>query len=139
MAFYHLGALEHLIAGVGGMGVKVGLDGGLAALWLASERRLVEPQAGGLEQRGVGRDFLAGVDHYHIAHNHLAAGNLPDFSVPDDLHRLVVVDLVEDGKLFLGLLLKDKCDACGKGNGNEDAHWLIEDNGILVQAVVFIE
>ena len=71
-------------------GDVIGLDGGLLLFhWeaLAGEGALGGFQAGALQQAAVGAHGVPGLQHHHVPGDHLPAGDLEDFPVPDHLSR----------------------------------------------------
>ena len=74
----------------------------------AGEGRLVDVERDSFEQLTVGGDLIAGVENHDVSDHYILAGNLHRVPVTDDLHRLVVVDLVEDGELLLGLVFEEE-------------------------------
>ena len=138
VSFHDLGAAENAVGGIGGVLVEVLLTGALVAYGLAGQRRLVDVEAHGFQQCAVGRYLGSGGKEDDVADDNVLLGHHRGVAVADDLHGLVVVDLVEDGKLASCLHLKEEGYARGKEDGYEYSHRLEEDLPGLVQPEVFI-
>lgn len=112
----------------------------MAAHGLAGECRLVDIETHRLKQIAVGRYLLAGVEHHDVAYHYIAARNLGAVAaVAYHLHRLVVVDLIEDRELAVGLYLKPERQTGRQQYGHEYADRLEEHRHPLVERIVFIE
>ncbi len=138
VAFHNLGAAHGVVGGEGGVGVELRRVGALVAHRLAGEGRLVDVQRHGLEQLAVGRNFLAGVEDDDVAHDHVLARNLGDIAVADDLHRLVVVHLIEQGELAVGLKLEDECQTRGQEYGDEYSYGFEEYSSAFAESPVLV-
>ena len=139
VSLHHLRAFHHVIGGIGGVGVEVGLVGALGTGRLACESALVHAELDGLQELAVGGCLTAGVEHHDVAHHHVAPGHLGDVAAPDNFHRLVVVDLVEHGKFLVGLQLEIESQARGEEDGHEDAHRLEEHLRALAEREIFVD
>ncbi len=105
----------------------------------AGEGRLVDVERHGLYQLAVSGHLVAGVEDDDVIHHDILAGYLHRVAVSDDLHRLVVVDLVEDGKFFLGLVFKEKRQARGQDDGDEYPYRLEKDSESFAEPVILVE
>ena len=105
---------------------------------LACERALVDAQTNGLQQRAVGRHLVACAEEHDVAHHHVASCYLRGVAVAHDLHRLVVVHLVEQGKFLFGFHFKIEGKTCGEEYGHEDAYGLEENFVALVQTELLV-
>ena len=139
VAFHHLGALHHVVGGVGGVGVSVVGVGAFRAGGFARQRAFVHAECGGFEEHGVGGDFLARVEHHHVADHDVAARHLRHVAVADDFHRLVVVHLVEDAELLVGLEFEVEGKSRGQEDGYEDAYRLKEHLRAFAEAEILVE
>lgn len=139
VALHHLGALQHMVGGKGGVGVEVLFVGAFAAERFAGEGRLVDGQRYGCDKVAVGWHFLARVDYYHVAHHHIAACNVCGVAIAYDLNHFVVVHLVENGELLVGLQFKVEGKPRGQEYGYENAHRLEEYLGPFSQTKALIQ
>ena len=127
-----------MVSGIGVFLAEVLFVRALVAHRFASERGLVDIECHRLKQFAVGRHLFAGVEHYDVAHHHVLAGHGSGVAVSDNLHRLVVVHLVEDGKFRVGLLFKVEREACGKEYGHEYAYRFEEDGSTVLEYKIFV-
>ena len=138
VALHHLGAPEHAVGGVGRIFIEFIGVGALVGDGLTGERRLVDAEAHRLEQGAVGGYLHARVEDDEVAHDDVFLRHCRGIAVADNLDRLVVVDLIENGKLLVGLHLEIEGDARGQEDGNEDADGLEEDVGTLAKGKILI-
>lgn len=139
VALHGLGALHDVVGGIGGVGVGVGGVGALGAHRFAGQRRFVHVQVDGLDQLAVGGHLLAGIDDDEVAHDDVAAGHLRELAIAIDLDGLVVIDLVEEGKLLVGLPFEVEGQTGGQQDGHEDAGGLEEHFGAMLKAEELVE
>ena len=138
VALHHLGAPEHAVGGVGRIFIEFIGVGALVGDGLTGERRLVDAEAHRLDQGAVGGYLHARVEDDEVAHDDVFLRHCRGIAVADNLDRLVVVDLIENGKLLVGLHLEIEGDARGQEDGNEDADGLEEDVGTLAKGKILI-
>ena len=138
VALDHGAASQHLLHGIGGIGVARAGHMRLARLGFAGERALVHTQLGTVQQRAVGRHAVAGVKEHHVAHHHVAARHDGHMAVAHHLHADVVVALVEQVKLLVGVHLHEKSHQGGEHDGRKDAHRLKKRLGALMQHKILI-
>lgn len=132
VSFHDLGATQDAVGGIGSLLVEVGSIGALVCDGFTGERRLVDIEGHRLQQRAVSRNLHAGVEYDNVAHDDVTPGHHRTVALANHLHRLVVVDLVEYGKLLAGLHLKVKRDARGQKDSHKDAHRFKKHIGTLV-------
>ena len=138
VTFHHLRAAHDVVGGEGGFLVKVFCVGTLAANRLPGECRLVDLQCNRVEQLCVGGYFLTCLNDEYVANDNVLLGYLDGVPVSYGLHRLVVVDLIENGKLLVGFLFKNECESCSEQNGDENAYGLEENGGGRMQSEAFV-
>ena len=105
---------------------------------LAGQRRLIDLQCHSLKQFAIGRHLVAGVEHHDIAHDHLSLRHFHRVAIANHDHRLFIVDLIENFKLFLGLIFEIKRKTGGEDYSHKDTDWLEEDLCALVEPDIFI-
>ena len=126
VAFHHLGTAHHGISGECSISIKVAGVYTLMTDRFTSKSRLINIESGTVHQRSVGRHLVARSYHHHITYHHLSAGYLHhrrcSSHATDDLHRFLIAHLIQQGKLFVGLILKKECQSCGKEYSNKDTY-----------------
>lgn len=126
IALKYDGALHYVIRRVCGLLVEVRGVGGLGALRLARERRLVDVEVEALKNLAVGGDLLARLKQHDVAHHHVFAGHLPHVAVAHHLDEGVVVCRVEALECLLVAPLKEEGYARGQYQRHDDAYRLEE-------------
>ena len=122
MPIGYIRAAQQAVHGIGGLAfIEFGLVR-LVGYGLARERTLVHAHRHAVEQLAVGWHILARVKHHHIAHHHLAAGNLRDFAVAGHLHQHIIVQFIQYLEFLVGIHFYQETHQRGKHNGYEDAH-----------------
>ena len=91
---------------------------------LTRQRRLVDLQVNSLYQFAVGRHLVARFEHYHVAHHHIAAGNLLHPSLSHHFHGLFFVHLCQHIEFLGSVALEIKAHGSGKEDGQDDADGL---------------
>ena len=110
-------------------------------LWgnrLTGESGFVDIHRHCFKQYSVGRYLFAGVEYHDVANNDLFTRHCCGDFVANHLHRLIVVDLVEQGKLAVGFLLRRKSESGGEDYGYEYAYRLEEYAGPFVEHGIFV-
>ena len=92
----------------------------------------------GFNQFAVGSNLLASVYQHYVAHNNVASRYLRSVSIAYHLHRFVIVDLIEYGKLLVGLIFEVERKARSQHNCNEYAYGLEENRRTVVQTEIFV-
>ena len=139
VALHDLRSTQDTVGGISGLWVKVSHVSALMADGLTRERRLIDVKPDAVEQVAVGGNLSAGIEHDDVADHDVALRHLTGLAATDDLHGLIVIDLIEDGKLLLGIVLEPEGEARGKQDGDEDADRLKEHGRRLAETVIFIE
>ena len=139
MSLHHLGAAKHLIARIGRIGVEIlGIDG-LVTQRFAGKRRLVHAELHGVKQLAVGGYLVSGIDQHDVAHHHIAPGHRGRAPVADHLHRLVVVDLIQNAERCGGLLLENERQPRGQQYRHKYSYRLEKDFPVLPESEIFVE
>ena len=111
---------------IGRFGIEMRLVDGFVHLQFAREGRFVDAQRHGFDQLAVRGHGFAAFDIDHVAHDHVAAGNLADRAVAHHLDRNIVVDLIQPAETPHGVPLEPEPDAGRQNNGAYDADRLGE-------------
>ena len=111
---------QHTVGGIRGLFVKVSFDGRFGNHRFAGQIRLIYLQRNSLEQRTVGRHFLARFQNDDIAHHHILAGYFLYVSVANYLDQRFFVDGVQQVELLVGIVFKEEADTRSQQNGGND-------------------
>ena len=92
-----------------------------------------------LQQFGICRNLLSGMNDDDVINHDLFAWDGGDASIAHHHDWLVIIDLVEDIKLLTGLILEIEGKPCGYQDSHEDAYRFEEYLGAFMQPLVLIK
>ncbi len=126
VSLHYFGAAHRVVARKCSIVVKLRRVSCFVAYRLSGECGLVDTQHHRLKQFAVCRHLLAGVEYNNVANNNIFFCDLLRVAVAYNLHRFIIIHLVEQCKFLVGFELEDKCKTCGKKYGNENTYRLKE-------------
>ncbi len=129
VAIRYGGSFQNVVGGVSGVFLEFRFIRGFADEGFPRQRGFVDLEGNGFQQDAVRRDLLSCVQDNDIAHHHVPAGQFADIAAADDLDHGVVIDLVQDFKLFVGAYLEGEPHAGSQQDGRQDARGLQKDAG----------
>ena len=124
MTFHHHAATTHIVGGISGVRLELRWLHCLATRRLARQIGFVHAHGQGFHQSAVGRHLIASTQNNGVANDHVFSLDALYHAVTIDGHRHLILALVQDVKLLVGTLFKEKAHTRSQHHRHEDAQRL---------------
>ena len=123
-SLYNGRATHQSIRGIRGIFIKIRMVRTFPRNRFSRQIRFIHLQTFCLQQLGIGRYLVSGVQHDDVSHHKLLACNFTHLSVPYNPHKGLAPQSIQHIKFTGGIVLKIKTDARGQQYGTHDSYGL---------------